>query len=259
MAANPPLPADHIIARVFHFSILLPFLRLDERLSHNIAIDPENNDVCLMAADICVSCYHLIEQVRDGSPELAQRLMEYEHWQIIGDIANTRKHYIRNNPRRQVRLGANLLYEVNEQNHFAFLETEPVAVTADGVGYNISNLIVDFIDHLIMVTGINNGTQLTPLAERRPVEFDERITLRITPETSTASQTRFRMVRRAADDELIPVLELEMPAPRMVLDVPDAITTGRYQLRFDRNQLQAITDENNAHDGMVRIGGVAPG
>ena len=234
-----------ITATVFHHSVLMPFIGLDERAGQDILVDRDHNDICLAAADICVSCYHLVERISHSDRHLASRLRSFRLWKLIGDIANTRKHFVRNNKAGQVRLYARFMFELNAVGYFGFLETQVIGVTSGGNTFDVSDLIGEFIEHYRVTTGSNpNGAFGKP--QRVPQAFRPEATLRFTAETTVASTFDGVLVRRSRAGgplEAVPGYPIKM---RLELDLASLVQAGRWNLEFDMGAICAFIDQANA-------------
>jgi hypothetical protein len=217
----------------FHHAILVPFMRLDERSLKNVAIDPDDNDICLMAADLCVSCYHFVERYRLIDMAISQRLMKTSDWQMIGDIANTRKHFKRSKSSTQVRLEGRLAYEISPVNTMGFIRTEVNAVYKNGKEREVIELLMRTIQHFRQVLNIDGGTSII-VQPPRPKSYHEKAKMRLSYETLALNRTTGRFYRRNRDGTLR-AAEAGISLPMEIeLDLPDSINIGRFQLQFDR-------------------------
>lgn len=222
-------PARAGLFRRFHHSIIVPLLRLDARSLENIAINPTDNDICLMAADLCVSCFHFIEHAHHEDYALSVELEKFPQLNLLSDIANTRKHLRRHKAARQVELSGRLAYEISA-DLIGFIQTEIIAIDRKGQEFDVLNLLLQFMEYVRMVAEFG-----PPMTIKRPTPkiYLKSATSRLTFRTVAMEQTIYSFWRknhdgsyRRAEDGIDITLEI-------VPDISAEEQIGRFKLLFD--------------------------
>lgn len=239
------LTSEAIIASTFHHSVLLPFFRLDERAGENILVDRDYNDICLMAADICVACYHLKEFVAARDTHFARRIAAFRLWRLLGNVANTRKHYNLDNKRSEVRLSASLAFEVNAIGWYGFLETKVLGTRANGEQFDVVDLIGEFIEYFRSLTNGNNGQAFQKNA-RQPQAFREAAFLRFTAATTAVRNYHASLSRRNRAGGLEAAVGFPLKL-KVELDLKNTERVGRYDLNFDMPLIKSFLDSVDEH------------
>jgi hypothetical protein len=232
-------PERAVLFRRFHHSILVPLLRLDARSLENIAINTTDNDITLMAADICISCFHFIEHASHEDRALAAELEKFIELRLLSDIANTRKHLRRHKAARQVELIGRLAFEI-AGDMFGFIQTEVIALDSKGVEHDVLDLLLGFLEYVRRVADF--GPPMT-IKKPRPREYLRAARTRLTYRTVAMEGSSYCFYRsnpdgsyRRAEGGFEGLLEV-------VPDIGAEEIIGRFKLQFDLPQILKWFDE----------------
>lgn len=233
------VPGRAKLYRRFHHSILVPFFEVDARSLENIAINPTDNDICLAAADVCVSCFHFIEHARHEDRELAQAFESFAGLAVLSDIANTRKHLVRHKAARQVQLIGRLAFEIAADS-YGFIRTEVVAIGHKGQETDVLRLIFEFIEFVRAAAGFGPPMDV---GIPRPRVYLSSCQSRITYKTVAMEQSSYSFYRRNSDGSLRKAEEgLSVPL-EVVPDIGESHTIGRFKLNHDLPSIMAWFDD----------------
>ncbi len=142
----------------FYHEVLGPTINLRSRAAENVCVNPEFSDVISLAKQAATAAYHFREPVlrESGADKLgpmndpaAERLR-----QRLCDVVDSSKHGMLKDSDRNVTFIAKLAFEFDHRLGFRFLRTEVMATNNRWGVFELSDTILEFIEHLGKELGV---------------------------------------------------------------------------------------------------------
>jgi hypothetical protein len=115
----------------FYHEVVEPTMRLHQRASQNVCVEPEFNDVISLAKQAASAAYHFREPIlrlsgKERIPAM-QNMAAEDLRQRLGDVVDSAKHGKLRHETRETEFRASLAFEYKHGQGFRFLRTEVLA------------------------------------------------------------------------------------------------------------------------------------